>query len=106
MGGTGGDHSGFDRLGVTFLVIYFAIRRLGLERRMAATLGAGGAVCGVAAAIAISGAVGGRRQDASVAITTVILWAIAMIFVLPFVARYPAAACRGGRGVDRHVGIC
>lgn len=72
----------------TFLVIYFVARRLGIERPFAATLGAGGAVCGVSAAIAVSGAVGARRQDASVAITTVIIWAIAMIFVLPLAARY------------------
>jgi uncharacterized integral membrane protein (TIGR00698 family) len=73
---------------VTFLVIYSAARRLGLERPFAATLGVGGAVCGVSAAIAVSGAVGARKQDTSVAITTVIIWAIVMIFVLPLVARY------------------
>lgn len=42
----------------------------------------------MSAAIAVSGAVGARRQEASIAITTVIIWAIVMIFVLPFVARY------------------
>lgn len=73
---------------VTFFVIYFVSRRLGLDQRFAATLGVGGSVCGVSAAIAVSGAVGGRKQDASVAIATVIIWAIVMIFVLPLVARY------------------
>ena len=73
---------------VTFFVIYAASRRLGLDQRFAATLGVGGAVCGVSAAIAISGAVGGKKQDASIAITTVIIWAIIMIFALPLVARY------------------
>jgi uncharacterized integral membrane protein (TIGR00698 family) len=72
----------------TFLVIYLVARSLGMERPFAATLGAGGAVCGVSAAIAVSGAVGARRQDASVAITIVIIWAIVMIFVLPLAARY------------------
>jgi uncharacterized integral membrane protein (TIGR00698 family) len=72
---------------VTFLIIFFVARRLGLDRRFAAILGAGGAVCGVSAAIAISGAVGAKKEDTSVAITTVILWAIAMIFVLPLVSR-------------------
>ena len=71
---------------VTFLVIYWVSLRLGLDRRLAATLGAGGAVCGVSAAIAIAGAVGAKKEDAPIAITTVIIWAIAMIFVLPFVA--------------------
>jgi uncharacterized integral membrane protein (TIGR00698 family) len=72
---------------LTFLVIFYAGRALGLDRRLCATLGAGGAVCGVSAAIAISGAVGGKKEDAPIAITTVILWAIVMIFVLPLVSR-------------------
>lgn len=72
---------------VTFLVIYGVGVKLGLDRRLAATLGAGGAVCGVSAAIAISGAVGGKKEDAPIAITVVIIWAIAMIFVLPLVAQ-------------------
>lgn len=73
---------------VTFAVIYWVATRLGLDRRLAATLGAGGAVCGVSAAIAAAGAVGAKREDAPIAITTVILWAIVMIFVLPFVAQF------------------
>jgi uncharacterized integral membrane protein (TIGR00698 family) len=73
---------------VTFLVIYWVAVKLGLDKRLAATLGAGGAVCGVSAAIAIAGAVGAKKEDAPIAITVVIIWAIAMIFVLPFVAEY------------------
>ncbi len=72
---------------LTFGVIYFVAVKLGLERRLAATLGAGGAICGVSGAIAIAGAVGARKQDAPVAITLVIFWAIIMIFALPLVAR-------------------
>lgn len=72
---------------VTFLVIFTAGRRLGLDHRFAAVLGAGGSVCGVSASIAIAGAVGARKQDASIAITTVIIWAIVMIFALPLAAR-------------------
>jgi|HubBroStandDraft_1064217.scaffolds.fasta_scaffold00076_41 uncharacterized integral membrane protein (TIGR00698 family) len=72
----------------TFLAIFWVARRLGLDRRLAAVLGAGGAVCGVSAAIAIAGAVGAKKEHAPIAITVVILWAIVMIFVLPFVARF------------------
>jgi uncharacterized membrane protein YadS len=72
---------------VTFGVIYFVGVRLGLDRRFAATLGAGGAVCGVSAAIAVSGAVGAKKEHGPIAITIVIFWAIVMIFVLPLVAR-------------------
>jgi len=73
---------------VTFLVIFFTARGLGLDRQLSATLGAGGAVCGVSAAIAIAGAVGARKEYAPIAITVVIFWAIVMIFVLPIVSRY------------------
>jgi uncharacterized integral membrane protein (TIGR00698 family) len=72
---------------VTFLVIFWTSRRLGLDNQLAATLGAGGAVCGVSAAIAIAGAVGAKKEYAPIAITVVILWAIVMIFLLPFVSR-------------------
>jgi len=71
----------------TFLVIFFMGRRLGLDRRLCATLGAGGAVCGVSAAIAVSGAVGAKKEHAPIAITMVILWAIVMIILLPLVSR-------------------
>ena len=71
---------------VTFGVIYFTGKRLGLDRRLCATLGVGGAVCGVSGAIAISAAVGAKKEHAPIAITLVILWAIVMIFILPFAA--------------------
>jgi uncharacterized membrane protein YadS len=72
---------------VTFGTIYFVAVRLGLDRRLAATLGTGGAVCGVSGAIAIGGAVGAKREQVSIAISLVVAWAIVMIFVLPLVAR-------------------
>jgi uncharacterized integral membrane protein (TIGR00698 family) len=72
---------------VTFGVIFFAAKRLGLDPRLAATLGTGGAVCGVSGAIAIGGAVGAKKEDVSVAISLVVVWAIVMIFVLPLAAR-------------------
>ncbi|WP_206239594.1 YeiH family protein [Novosphingobium terrae] len=72
---------------VTFLVIYWVAVKLGLDRRFAATLGVGGAVCGVSAAIAVAGAVGAKKEDASVTISSVVVWAIVMIFVLPLAGR-------------------
>ncbi len=71
----------------TFGVIYAAAVGLGLDRRLAATLGTGGAVCGVSGAIAVGGAVGAKKEEVSVAISLVVVWAIIMIFVLPLVAR-------------------
>lgn len=72
---------------VTFGAIYWASLKLGLDRRFAATLGVGGAVCGVSAAIAVAGAVGAKKEDTAITITTVVVWAIVMIFVLPFVSK-------------------
>ena len=71
----------------TFFAIFLAARKLGLDPRFAATLGAGGAVCGVSGAIAIAGAVGAKKEDAPVAISLVIFWAIVFIFALPLIAR-------------------
>ena len=70
----------------TFLVIFWTSRRMGLDNQLAATLGAGGAVCGVSAAIAIAGAVGAKKEYAPIAITVVIIWAIVMIFALPLIS--------------------
>jgi len=72
---------------ITFGTIYFVGVRLGLDRRLAATLGTGGAVCGVSGAIAAGGAVGAKKEQVSIAISLVILWAIVTIFVLPLAAR-------------------
>jgi uncharacterized membrane protein YadS len=72
---------------VTFGVIYFTATRLGLDKRLAAVLGTGGAVCGVSASIAITGAVGAKKEDASISISLVVFWAIVLIFVLPLVSR-------------------
>jgi len=71
----------------TFLVIFFVGHRLGLENQLSATLGAGGAVCGVSAAIAVGAAVRAKKEHVSIAITLVILWAILWIFALPLVSR-------------------
>ena len=72
---------------VTFGVIYFVATKLGLDRRLAATLGTGGAVCGVSGAIAVAGAIGAKKEHAPIAITLVVFWAIVMIFLLPIVSR-------------------
>src|SRR5580700_8380570 len=71
----------------TFLVIFFTARKLGLDKRLAAVMGAGGAVCGVSASIAVAGAVGARKEHPPIAITLVVTWAIVLIFALPLVSR-------------------
>jgi len=71
----------------TFMVIFFTATKLKLDKRLAATLGAGGAICGVSAAIAIAGAVRAKKEHPPIAISLVVMWAIIMIFVLPFICR-------------------
>jgi len=72
---------------VTFGTIFLVAVKLGLDRRLAATLGAGGAVCGVSAAIAVAGAVRAKKEHPPIAISLVIFWAIILIFTLPLVSR-------------------
>ena len=70
---------------VTFIVIYWVAIKLGLDKRLAATLGAGGAVCGVSAAIAIAGAVGAKKEDAPIAILQASIVSIVTFAVIYFV---------------------
>jgi uncharacterized membrane protein YadS len=72
---------------VTFAVIYYTSRTLGVDRRLCACLGAGGAICGVSGAIAMAGAVKATKEQVAIAITLVILWSIVMIFLLPFASK-------------------
>jgi uncharacterized integral membrane protein (TIGR00698 family) len=72
----------------TWMVMFFVGTRLfGLDRRFAAVLGAGGAVCGVSASIAVGGAVEARKEHIAISISIVSLWALVMIFVLPIASR-------------------
>lgn len=72
----------------TFLSIYFiASKGFGLDKRFAATLGAGGSICGVSASIAIGSSVNAEKNHVSVAISMVVVWATIMVFLLPVVCR-------------------
>ena len=72
---------------ITFFVIFFTARKLGLDHRLAAVLGAGGAVCGVSASIAVAGAVRAKKEHPPIAIILVVFYAIILIFALPLVSR-------------------
>ena len=72
---------------VTFFTIFFVARKLGLDHRLAAVLGAGGAVCGVSASIAVAGAVRAKKEHPPIAISLVVFYAIILIFALPLVSR-------------------
>jgi len=72
----------------TFLVIYWvATRAFKIEKPFAATMGAGGSICGVSASIAIGSSVNAKKEHVSIAITMVVIFATIMVFLLPVVAR-------------------
>jgi uncharacterized membrane protein YadS len=73
---------------VTCLIIYFAATRLfGLDKRLASVLGVGGAVCGVSASMAIASSVSAKKEYLYTSVTLVVVWALAMIFFIPFVSK-------------------
>ncbi|MDD5248211.1 MAG: putative sulfate exporter family transporter [Rhodocyclaceae bacterium] len=72
----------------TCLIIFFlATRVFGLDKRLAAVIGVGGAVCGVSASMAIAASVGAKKEHLYTSVTLVVGWALVMILVLPFVSQ-------------------
>ncbi len=72
----------------TWLAIFLAATKIfGLEKQFAAVLGAGGAVCGVSASIAVGGAVKARKDHIAIGIAIVSVWAIVMILILSVVVK-------------------
>ncbi|HSP89856.1 MAG TPA: putative sulfate exporter family transporter [Vicinamibacterales bacterium] len=72
----------------TWLTIYLAATKIfKLEPQFGAVLGAGGAVCGVSASIAVGGAVKAKKDHIAIGIGVVSIWAIVMIFVLTFLTK-------------------
>ena len=85
----------------TWLTIYLAATRFfGLEPQFGAVLGAGGAVCGVSASIAVGGAVKAKKDHIAIGIAVVSVWAIVMILVLSVVVKLmvPAPITPGEAG--------
>lgn len=73
----------------TWLTIFLAATKIfGLEKQFGAVLGAGGAVCGVSASIAVGGAVKARKDHIAIGIAVVSVWAIVMILVLSVVVKF------------------
>ena len=69
---------------VTFLSIFLVAAYLfKLDPRFAATLGAGGSICGVSGSIAVGGACRAEKEHVSIAISLVIIWAVVMVAALP-----------------------
>ncbi len=72
----------------TCLTIYFvATKVFGLDKRLGAVIGTGGAVCGVSGSMAIASAVGAKKEYLYTAVTLVVVWALVMVFFIPFVSK-------------------
>ena len=72
----------------TCLTIYFAATKLfGLDKRLAAVIGTGGAVCGVSGSMAIASAVGAKKEDLYTSISLVVVWALVMVLFIPFMSK-------------------
>jgi len=71
----------------TCLTIYFvATKVFGLDKRLGAVIGTGGAVCGVSGSMAIASAVGAKKEYLYTSVTLVVVWALVMVFFIPFVS--------------------
>ena len=63
-------------------------------------LGVGGAVCGVSASIAIASSVKAKKEHLYTSVTLVVVWALIMIFFIPFVSKlFNLNAGQGGAWV-------
>jgi uncharacterized integral membrane protein (TIGR00698 family) len=71
-----------------FAMFFVATRVFKLDKRFGAVLGAGGAVCGVSASIAVGGAVKADKEHVAISISIVSLWALVMIFFLPLASNF------------------
>lgn len=74
-------------LATWFTIFLAATRIFNLDPKFGAVLGAGGAVCGVSASIAVGGAVKAERDHIAISIGVVSIWAVVMIFVLALAAK-------------------
>jgi len=85
----------------TWLTIFLAATKIfKLEPQFGAVLGAGGAVCGVSASIAVGGAVKAHKDHIAIGIAIVSVWAIVMILALSVVVKFmvPGAISPGEAG--------
>ncbi|MEW6044987.1 MAG: putative sulfate exporter family transporter [Bacillota bacterium] len=94
-----------------FTTAFIIAKRLGYDNRFAATLGAGGSVCGVSAAIAVGNSVKAEEKYVGYVISLVVLYALVLIFLLPFLSRvmglddYVAGAWIGGSELADAAGL-
>lgn len=95
-----------------FTVAFIIGKALGFDNKFAAVLGAGASVCGVSAAIAIGSSVKNEEKKTSYVVSLVIIYALVLIFLLPFLAKavfnlgdYVAGAWIGGSELADAAGL-
>lgn len=95
-------------LGSTFaLAAWAGPRWLGLDRPTSLLIGAGSAICGAAAVIATEPVVRARHGEATVAVSTVVLFGTFSVFLYPWLgeaAAHWAALPQGGTGLGLYLG--
>lgn len=72
---------------IGFTTAFLIAKKMGYDNKFAATLGAGGSVCGVSAAIAVGGSVKAKEKEVGYVVSLVVLYALVLIFVLPVMGR-------------------
>lgn len=72
---------------VVWYFCYFIASRMGLKKSLSAIMATGVSICGVSAAIAAGGAIKGDKKEVSYVISLVLLVAVPMVVVMPFIAR-------------------
>src|SRR5579863_6603472 len=70
-----------------FVIFFVGTRVFGIDKRLAAVLGVGGAVCGVSASMAIAASVRAKKEHLYASVTLVVIWALVMVLLLPFLSR-------------------
>ncbi|MCR2074867.1 YeiH family protein, partial [Campylobacter lari] len=74
---------------ITFFSIFFiATKIFKLDPRFGVTLGGGGSICGVSAAIVIGNAAKAKQEYISATISIVVFWAVLMILFLPALCKF------------------
>jgi uncharacterized integral membrane protein (TIGR00698 family) len=71
-------------LSTTFVItVYLGTRVFGVDRKTAILIGAGSSICGAAAVMATEPVVGARAEQVTIAVSTVVAFGTAAIFVYP-----------------------
>lgn len=66
---------------------YFIALRMGLRKSLSAIMATGVSICGVSAAIAAGGAIKGDKKEVGYVVSLILLVAVPMVVVMPFVAK-------------------